>query len=74
MTFTIPGSLDGLPRRRHYCDVCASTRWVSGSYVFNRGTVCTCGAGPYDELTLHDGACDSVPCPFCQLLNGCAGE
>jgi hypothetical protein len=29
--------------------------------------VCTCGAGPLDELTMHDITCDTVPCPFCDL-------
>jgi hypothetical protein len=64
----------GLLRRgrrvpRRYCAPCAGFHVLPGGYVFGRGTACTCGAGPVDELTLHTVDCDTVPCPFCQLLN-----
>jgi hypothetical protein len=54
--------------RRHHCDVCSALGTVPAGPVFGRGPQCTCGAGPFDELTLHAGDCDTVPCPFCQLL------
>jgi hypothetical protein len=54
---------------RYHCAVCDGEEWLSGSYVYNRDPVCTCAAGSRDdELVLHAPDCDSVPCPFCQLL------
>lgn len=53
---------------RPFCAVCDGLGWLNGWYVYDRDLVCTCGAGPADELTLHAGDCDSVPCPFCPLL------
>jgi hypothetical protein len=58
--------------RRQHCDVCADNQLLSGDYVFDREPVCTCGAGPVDEWTLHAPDCDTVPCPFCPLLNDSA--
>ena len=49
------------------CPVCEGFRVLPRLHVL--GLVCTCGAGPLDELTLHDVACDTVPCPFCQLAD-----
>jgi hypothetical protein len=61
---------DQLPQRtRVLCVVCADTHFLSRSFVFNQPTVCTCGAGPVDELTLHRPDCDSVPCVFCQVFD-----
>jgi hypothetical protein len=54
---------------RESCSVCDGAGYLSGSFVFARDPACTCGAGPLDELTLHDVACDAVPCPFDQLLS-----
>jgi heterodisulfide reductase subunit B len=60
-----------LLRRKHrvqeHCAVCDGDGVLSGSYIFARSTVCTCGAGPVNELTLHAADCDTVPCPFCHL-------
>lgn len=51
------------------CSVCDGFGTVPRSAVFLPALrVCTCGAGPFDEMTLHDVHCDTVPCPFCQLL------
>lgn len=47
------------------CSLCGGYQWISGDYVFGRPSSCTCGAGPYDALTLHSRDCDSVPCPAC---------
>lgn len=60
-----------LPRRRH-CDVCGDQEILLGAVVYRRYTVCTCGAGPVDAWTLHTPECDTVPCPFCQLLGEAA--
>ena len=60
----------GLPRL--HCGVCDGDGFLSADYVFAREPVCTCGAGPYDEWTLHSPDCDTVPCPFCQLLDDSA--
>jgi hypothetical protein len=60
-----------LPRRRH-CDVCGDDGFVPADCVFDRDTACTCGAGPVDAWTLHAPECDTVPCPFCQLLGEAA--
>ena len=49
------------------CPVCDGFRVLPRLHHF--GLVCTCGAGPVDEMTLHDVACDTVPCPFCQLAD-----
>jgi hypothetical protein len=65
MTMQTP-ELPVLPRRRR-CDVCVDTHFVSNCYVYAREAQCTCGAGD-DELAFHTVSCDSVPCPFCQLL------
>lgn len=54
------------------CSVCCDTGWVSISFFGKRAPVCTCGAGPYDELTLHAPECDSVRCPFDQLMSEAA--
>ncbi len=54
--------------RRDTCGACGDAHVLPGSYVFARPSQCTCGAGPYDAVTLHDACCDTVPCPFCQLL------
>lgn len=58
-----------LRRGQHLCAVCDGYGTVPRSTVLNRAPVCTCGAGAYDELTLHDVHCDTVPCPFCQLAS-----
>jgi hypothetical protein len=50
------------------CAPCEGYGTVPGAEVFLRDPDCTCGAGDYDDLTFHDIACDTVPCPFCQLL------
>jgi len=70
---------------RYHCAVCDGEEWLSGSFVYARGDgeewlsggfayarapVCTCPVGSRDnDLVLHAPDCDSVPCPFCQLLN-----
>jgi hypothetical protein len=55
---------------RYHCAVCDGEEWLSGSYVYDRAPVCTCPAGSRDdEMVLHTPDCDSVPCPFCQLLD-----
>jgi hypothetical protein len=78
--FQFPGRLRR--SRRQHCDVCDDNRFLSGDYVYGRDSVCTCGAvttqgrlpDELAELVLHDVACDTVPCPFCLLLNdGAAG-
>ena len=55
--------------RRDTCGVCQDTHVLPGRAVFGRVSECTCGAGSYDLKTLHDAGCDTVPCPFCQLLS-----
>lgn len=54
--------------RRDTCGVCNDAHALPGAFAFGRDSECTCGAGPYDDWTLHDPGCDTVPCPFCQLL------
>lgn len=54
---------------RYHCDVCDGYQTVPADTVFERDRVCTCGAGPLDAMTVHDGECDTVSCPFCQLLD-----
>lgn len=49
------------------CFVCEGYGTIPAGKIFTRSPRCTCGAGWYDELTLHDIHCDTVPCPFCQL-------
>ena len=49
------------------CPVCEGFGTVPRSLVPS-SRICTCGAGPVNELTLHDVHCDTVPCPFCQLM------
>lgn len=51
------------------CTVCEGTGFLPRQWVTGLRE-CTCGAGPLDELTLHAAGCDSVPCPFDQLLPG----
>ena len=53
---------------RALCSVCEGYGIVARAEVYLRDPVCDCGAGPYDELTLHAPDCDSVPCPFDQLI------
>jgi hypothetical protein len=54
---------------RKHCTVCSNTGWVSISWFRRREAVCTCGAGdPADEMIFHTVDCDSVVCPFDQLL------
>lgn len=63
----------GLGRRlvmRERCAACDDTGFIAAAGVLGRDPVCTCGAGaPGDEMTLHAVECDSVPCPFDQLLS-----
>ncbi len=54
---------------RPHCAVCDGYEVLSGDYVFGREVQCTCGAGGPDELVLHSADCDTVPCPFCRLLD-----
>jgi hypothetical protein len=56
---------------RYHCDVCDGLKSVLADILFERDRVCTCGVTLHDipELTLHDVDCDTVPCPFCQLLD-----
>lgn len=49
------------------CAVCEGYGTLPCAEVYLRDPVCTCGAGEFDELTLHDIDCDTVPCPFCPL-------
>jgi hypothetical protein len=52
------------------CSVCNDTGFISISFFGKRPAVCTCGAGsPSDGMTLHAVWCDSVVCPFDQLLS-----
>ena len=54
---------------RYSCAVCGGYEWISRDYVWPaRGLHCTCGA-PGGLASLHAVDCDSVPCPFCQLLD-----
>jgi hypothetical protein len=54
-----------LHRKPQRCAVCEGYGTVQRSYVFGDDPVCTCDAGEFDELTLHDPHCDTVPCPCC---------
>lgn len=68
----MPWSLKEEKWVRSGCSVCNDTGWVSISFFGKRAAVCTCGAGPCDELTLHAPECDSVRCPFDQLMSEAA--
>lgn len=59
-----------LPRGRRHCGACSGEGTIPGSFAFGRERHCTCAAvpGKIPQMTLHAAACDSVPCPFCQLL------
>jgi hypothetical protein len=60
-----------LPGRNVRCAVCEDFGSVPSGWVYNApGINCTCGAAPGElpELTFHDVQCDTLPCPFCQLL------
>ena len=56
---------------RYYCDVCDGLSSVPADVLYRRDRVCTCGVTPHfiPQLTLHADDCDTVPCPFCQLLD-----
>jgi hypothetical protein len=55
---------------RYHCNVCDGFKTlIAEAYLPGHEPVCTCGAGPLDKVTLHDVNCDTVPCPFCQLLD-----
>jgi hypothetical protein len=59
------------PVPRKYCAVCEDFGSVPSGWVYaSPGINCTCGAVPDElaELTFHDPQCDTLPCPFCQLL------
>lgn len=51
------------------CSVCEGYGTLPCAEVFPRDPVCTCGAGEFDEMTVHAADCDTVPCPFCQLAD-----
>ena len=54
-------------RARRQCAACEGYGRLPASWVFARDDGCTCGQGRDDDLAFHDLACDTVPCPFCQL-------
>lgn len=54
---------------RGHCDVCDDNGYLVASTIPGAPVVCVCHVGSFDnEMELHDVQCDSVPCPFCQLI------
>lgn len=51
------------------CAVCDGDGTVMATWAYKRRVrACTCGAGD-GQLVMHDYRCDTVPCPFCQLVS-----
>lgn len=54
-------------RQDSHCPCCSGMRTLQRSWVFSREPECDCGMAG-GQFAFHLGECDSVPCPFCQLV------